>query len=91
MVPVLKSSDHMIDCACGNCGALLLLHAEDAQMIGTTRACASFFLNKFRKLGLTEYDGGSPQFLVEHVLLDTPRSKGGSTNQTEKNLIQDNP
>jgi hypothetical protein len=36
MVPVLKSSDHAINCACGNCGAVLLLHAEDAQVIATT-------------------------------------------------------
>jgi hypothetical protein len=36
MVPVLKSSDHTINCACGNCGAVLLLHAEDAQAIATT-------------------------------------------------------
>jgi hypothetical protein len=28
--PVLKASDHTIDYACGNCGAVLL-HAEDGQ------------------------------------------------------------
>jgi hypothetical protein len=38
MVPVLKSSDHTINCACRNCGAVLLLHAEDAQAIATTPA-----------------------------------------------------
>jgi hypothetical protein len=36
MVPALKSSDHTIKCACGNCDAVLLLHAEDAQAIATT-------------------------------------------------------
>ena len=28
-----------------------------AEMIGTTRSRVSFFMNKFRKLGLIEYDG----------------------------------
>jgi CRP/FNR family transcriptional regulator, cyclic AMP receptor protein len=30
-----------------------------AEMIGTTRSRVSFFMNKFRKLGFIEYDGGS--------------------------------
>jgi CRP/FNR family transcriptional regulator, cyclic AMP receptor protein len=29
-----------------------------AQMIGTTRARVSFFMNKFRRLGFIEYNGG---------------------------------
>lgn len=29
-----------------------------AEMIGTTRSRVSFFMNKFRKLGFIEYDGG---------------------------------
>ena len=29
-----------------------------AEMVGTTRSRVSFFLNKFRKLGLIEYNGG---------------------------------
>jgi CRP-like cAMP-binding protein len=29
-----------------------------AEMVGTTRARVSFFMNKFRKLGLVSYDGG---------------------------------
>ena len=29
-----------------------------AEMIGTTRARVSFFMNKFRKLGFIEYNGG---------------------------------
>ena len=29
-----------------------------AEMIGTTRSRVNFFMNKFRKLGLIEYDGG---------------------------------
>jgi CRP/FNR family cyclic AMP-dependent transcriptional regulator len=31
-----------------------------AEMIGTTRSRVNFFLNKFRKLGLIEYDGQCP-------------------------------
>jgi CRP/FNR family cyclic AMP-dependent transcriptional regulator len=31
-----------------------------AEMIGTTRSRVNFFLNKFRKLGVIEYDGHVP-------------------------------
>jgi CRP-like cAMP-binding protein len=30
-----------------------------AEMVGTTRSRVNFFMNKFRKLGLVEYDAGS--------------------------------
>jgi CRP/FNR family cyclic AMP-dependent transcriptional regulator len=30
-----------------------------AEMIGTTRSRVSFFMNRFRKLGFLNYDGGS--------------------------------
>lgn len=30
-----------------------------AEMIGTTRSRVSFFMNKFRKSGFIDYDGGS--------------------------------
>ena len=29
-----------------------------AEMVGTTRSRVSFFMNKFRKLGFLEYNGG---------------------------------
>jgi CRP/FNR family transcriptional regulator, cyclic AMP receptor protein len=29
-----------------------------AEMVGTTRSRVSFFMNKFRKLGLIKYNGG---------------------------------
>jgi CRP/FNR family cyclic AMP-dependent transcriptional regulator len=29
-----------------------------AEMIGTTRSRVSFFMNKFRKLGFIQYNGG---------------------------------
>jgi hypothetical protein len=29
-----------------------------AEMVGTTRSRVSFFMNKFRRLGFIEYDGG---------------------------------
>jgi len=45
-----------------------------AEMIGTTRSRVSFFMNKFRKLGFIEYDGGSGlqvhSSLLNIVLLD---------------------
>lgn len=38
-----------------------------AEMVGTTRSRVNFFLNKFRRLGFIQYDGGN--FTVNHSLL----------------------
>ncbi len=38
-----------------------------AEMIGTTRARVSFFMNKFRKLGLIDYNG---HLVIHSSLLD---------------------
>jgi CRP-like cAMP-binding protein len=48
-----------------------------AEMIGTTRSRVSFFMNKFRKLGFIEYNGGIEvhSSLLNVVLHDTPRLK----------------
>jgi CRP/FNR family transcriptional regulator, cyclic AMP receptor protein len=35
-----------------------------AEMVGTTRSWVSFFMNRFRKLGFVDYDGGSSKFIV---------------------------
>jgi len=45
-----------------------------AEMIGTTRSRVSFFMNKFRKLGLIEYNGGITvhSALLNVVLSDEP-------------------
>jgi CRP/FNR family transcriptional regulator, cyclic AMP receptor protein len=45
-----------------------------AEMIGTTRSRVSFFMNKFRKLGLIEYNGGITvhSALLDVVLRDEP-------------------
>ena len=45
-----------------------------AEMIGTTRARVSFFMNKFRKLGFIEYNGGIEvhSSLLNVVLHDQP-------------------
>jgi CRP-like cAMP-binding protein len=45
-----------------------------AQMIGTTRARVSFFMNKFRKLGFISYNGGIEvhSSLLNFVLHDQP-------------------
>jgi CRP-like cAMP-binding protein len=44
-----------------------------AEMIGTTRSRVNFFMNKFRKLGLIEYNGGLKinASLLSVVLHDT--------------------
>jgi len=44
-----------------------------AEMVGTTRSRVSFFMNRFRKLGFVEYDGGGMQVhssLLNVVLYD---------------------
>ncbi len=48
-----------------------------AQMVGTTRARVSFFMNKFRNLGFIEYNGGIHvnRSLLNVVLHDQPHIK----------------
>src|ERR1700720_13365 len=48
-----------------------------AEMIGTTRARVSFFMNKFRKLGFIEYNGKLEvhNSLLNVVLYDKPEIK----------------
>src|SRR6202166_2708162 len=48
-----------------------------AEMIGTTRARVSFFMNKFRKLGFIEYNGKLEvhSSLLNMVLHDKPEIK----------------
>ena len=41
-----------------------------ADMIGTTRSRVSFFMNKFRKLGLIDYNGGNGGIEVHSSLLN---------------------
>jgi CRP/FNR family cyclic AMP-dependent transcriptional regulator len=48
-------------------------HATLAEMIGTTRSRVNFFMNKFRRLGLIDYNG----YLVVHsALSDFVRKEG---------------
>jgi CRP-like cAMP-binding protein len=49
-----------------------------AEMIGTTRARVSFFMNKFRKLGLIDYNGHLEihSSLLNVVLHGEPRING---------------
>ena len=49
-----------------------------AEMIGTTRSRVSFFMNKFRKLGLISYNGKIEvhRSLLNAVLYEKPRLKG---------------
>jgi CRP/FNR family transcriptional regulator, cyclic AMP receptor protein len=48
-----------------------------AEMIGTTRSRVSFFMNKFRKLGFIDYNGGIEvhSSLLNVVLHDQPQKK----------------
>ena len=48
-----------------------------AEMVGTTRARVSFFMNKFRKLGFIDYNGGIQvhSSLLNVVLHDQPQDK----------------
>ena len=48
-----------------------------AEMIGTTRARVSFFMNKFRQLGFIDYNGGIAvhSSLLNAVLPDQPQIK----------------
>jgi hypothetical protein len=53
-----------------------------AEMIGTTRSRVSFFMNKFRKLGLISYNGNIEvhQSLLNAVLYEKPQlSRGEKT------------
>jgi hypothetical protein len=61
-----------------------------AQMIGTTRARVSFFMNKFRKLGLIEYNGGIEvhSSLLNVVLHESPEVWGDAL---ETELPQESP
>jgi len=50
-----------------------------AEMIGTTRSRVSFFMNKFRKLGFIEYNGGLHvhSSLLNVILLDQEPRRAG--------------
>ena len=50
-----------------------------AEMIGTTRSRVSFFMNKFRKLGLIDYNGSIEihSSLLNVVLRDQPQIRSG--------------
>jgi CRP/FNR family transcriptional regulator, cyclic AMP receptor protein len=50
-----------------------------AEMIGTTRSRVSFFMNKFRKLGFIDYNGGVQvhSSLLTVVLLDQEPRRAG--------------
>jgi hypothetical protein len=52
-----------------------------AEMVGTTRSRVNFFMNRFRKLGFIDYNGGLEvhSSLLNVVLHDSPHH-GGSSN-----------
>jgi CRP/FNR family cyclic AMP-dependent transcriptional regulator len=56
-----------------------------AEMIGTTRARVSFFMNKFRKLGFIRYNGGIEvrSSLLNAILHDLPATKPSHPHRTQ--------
>jgi CRP/FNR family transcriptional regulator, cyclic AMP receptor protein len=57
-----------------------------AEMIGTTRARVSFFMNKFRKLGFIKYNGNLEvhNSLLNVVLYDKSETEPGRTSRTSR-------
>jgi CRP-like cAMP-binding protein len=56
-----------------------------AEMVGTTRSRVSFFMNRFRKLGFIEYNGGIHvhESLLNVILLDRAAAPPGQDGQNE--------
>ena len=66
-----------------------------AEMIGTTRSRVSFFMNRFRKLGLIEYNGRIKVhrslinvILHDHFTEQDPRVNGGETGEWAQEPVQ---
>ncbi len=57
-----------------------------AEMIGTTRARVSFFMNKFRKLGFIKYNGSIEVHtsLLNAILHDLPQTRDARANKPRK-------
>jgi CRP-like cAMP-binding protein len=47
-----------------------LTHETLAEMVGTTRSRVSFFMNKFKKLGLIEYTGTGDILVRDEMITD---------------------
>jgi CRP/FNR family cyclic AMP-dependent transcriptional regulator len=47
-----------------------LTHKMLAEIVGTTRSRISFFMNKFRKLGLIDYERGGDITVMAELLTD---------------------
>jgi len=68
-----------------------------AEMIGTTRSRVSFFMNRFRKLGLIEYNGRirvdkslMNVILHDHFTEQEPRVNGGETGDSVQKKPSEN-
>jgi CRP-like cAMP-binding protein len=64
-----------------------------ADMIGTTRSRVSFFMNKFRKLGLIDYNGTIhvKNSLLNAVLRETPSLREGDCLTPSRRAAYDHP
>ena len=62
-----------------------------AEMIGTTRSRVSFFMNKFRKLGFIDYNGGIEvhSSLLNVVLHDQPQIHDPTTAEVGGDPLKD--
>jgi len=62
-----------------------------AEMIGTTRSRVSFFMNKFRKLGFIDYNGGIEvhSSLLNVVLHDQPQIHDAMTAEVAADRLKD--
>jgi CRP-like cAMP-binding protein len=47
-----------------------LTHETLAEMVGTTRSRITFFMNKFKKLGLIEYAGTGEVTVRDELMID---------------------
>ena len=66
-----------------------------AEMVGTTRSRVSFFMNRFRKLGLIEYNGRIQVhrslvnvILHDHFTEQEPRVNGGAKGASVQEPVQ---
>jgi len=55
-----------------------------AEMVGTTRSRVSFFMNKFRRLGFIEYNGGCTSHLAAQHGAARGHADGAARGMPEK-------
>jgi len=76
----IRTADLSTDLSCPERVIPKISQETLAEMVGTTRARVNFFMNKFRKMGLIDYNGDLEihSSLLDVVLYDEPRVTGSS-------------